>query len=570
MKNTIISFIVCSILIGCGTLANAQETAEVSSQEGTIDMAAFERYLVSLDSATNNKDKQRLKELKQLYGEKYDRSRLASRANKSGNKLDREACAYMAAYYEHDAEAKQSLKDLKKAQEYYTKALYSSDLEQTSEVLYSYVMFIFKYINSDGVKFFFEALFDMEWDYYVDYWGLEKCLQKIQNRAARYLGESAHYGCCLANYAMAYVYQLEFSPVADAVDITNWVIRDEIRERLDFGKKYNWLDERIADYYSEAASCGNENIQIELAQYLLYPQWRMDEQYGLFRTNGRKQYHNWDMELLSIDDSLGRDLEEQGIYWYREACKSGNTTAMIDLAVCLLKRVHYDKAIDYQTVQSLLQQAAEKGNTLAMYNLSVIMMNERKKAYKESDYNPLENPTAGFEWAKRGAEMGDWRCQHLLGRYYYYGLGTSINKNEALKWYEKAANNGSMGAKYMTGLLYLELEGDQDKIIGVNYLLDATEVKEAQIKLAECYATGIGVQMNKLTARSYREDAQKPKMKAYEQFIPEICFIEIEPAQSFRVSNFSYWGIEPPPSAFHIPSCLWKWKEMVIDLNPLL
>lgn len=562
MKNSIFTFIVCSILIGCYTLANAQEASGASSQENTIDMVAFERYLVALDSATNNKDKQRLKELKQLYGEKYDRSRIASRANKSGKKLDREACAYMAAYYEHDAETKQSIRDLKKAKEYYVKCLNNSDWSMMSHVLYQYAMFFFKYINSEAIQ----DIFNIDWEYY----GLEKGIQKVQHDAGDLLWKAADYGSCLANYAMAYVYQLNFSPLADAVDISNWLIKDDVRKILDFGKKFHWLDESIVDYYSEAASCGNEHIQIELAQYLLYPKWNLDEQYGLYRTNGREQYHNWDDELLDIDDSLERDIEEQGIYWYREASKSGNTTAMMDLAVCLLKRVHYDKEIDCQAVQSLLEQAAEKGNTLAMYNLSVIMMNEWKKVNNESDYNPFENPKQGFEWAKRGAELGDWRCQHLLGRYYYYGLGTSINKTEALKWYKKAADNGSMGARYMTGLLYMELEGDKNKTIAVNYLLDATEVKEAQIKLAECYANGIGVQMNKLTARTFREDAQKPKMKAYDYFIPEICFIKIEPAQSFRVSNVSYWGMEPSPSAFHIPSCLWKWKETIIDLNPLL
>lgn len=527
-------------------------------QEVNVDMVSFEKYLVSLDSATYYKDKQKIKELEKLYGEKYGRSAVSSRAKKSGDKLDREACAYMAAYYEYDYDINQKIKDLKKAKEFYIKSIDGSDWSKTSQVLYRYAMMVFKYIDSDDIV----EVFDFE--------DREDLVRMLKYEYGKLLWKAADYGSCLANYAMAYVYQMKFFPRADGFDLSYSLIREEVRNRLEFCREYKWLNQSIVEFYSQAAECGDANIMIELAQYLLYPVWREDDVYGLTRLIGREKYCTSDGDISFIDDSLGRDLETQGLYWYEQAAKSGNTTAMIDLAVCMLKRIYYDKRIDHQRVKNLLEQAAEKGNTLAMYNLSVIMMNERKRTNLESDYKPLEDNVQGVVWAKKGAEAGDWRCQHLLGRYYYYGIGTNVDKAEALKWYKKAADNGSMGASYMAGLLYSELEGEDNKKNAVKYYLNATRVKEAQLKLAECYSNGTGVQMNKLKARECHENAQNEDMVLYENFIPEICFIEIKPAQSFEVRLFSFGGLEQDPPAYQIPSCMWKWNEKIIDRDPLL
>ena len=526
-------------------------------------MIGFEKYLISLDSATAYKDKQKLKELDRLYGKKYGRSSVSSRAKKTGDKTDREACAYMAAYYEYDFDINPKINYMRKAIEFYEKSIQGSDYSKTSQVMYRYAMFIFKNIDTDEMIDIFD--FDEEAT-------RDDIVRKLKREYGRLLWDAAIYGSCLANYAMAYVYQLKFSPRADGWDLSYFVLKEEVRKRLEFCSDYEWkiLHQRIVEIYSNAAKCGDEHIMIELAQYLLYPKWKKDDIYGLYRLNSREMYCTYEGEIMYVDDSLSRDLEIQGLYWYEQAAKSGSTTAMIDLALCLLKPIYYDKQIDYSKVKSLLEQAAEKGSTLAMYNLSVIMMNERKKTNIESDYKPLENNLQGFVWAKKGAEAGDWRCQHLLGRYYYYGLGTSVDKSEALKWFKKAADNGSIGASYMTGLLYAELDGEGNKENAVKYFQDATIVKEAQLKLADCYSNGIGVRMDKLRAREYSEGVNDEKMKSYESFIPEICFINIKPAQTFVERLFTWRGTSDDPSAFQIPSCMWKWKKTIIDLEPLL
>ena len=100
IKNTIILIALLSV------------SAHVSGQADVIDMVSFEKYLISLDSAKACNDNQKIINLNQLYGKKYGRSSVSSRAQKTGENIDREACAYMAAYYENDYDSKKKLKYL--------------------------------------------------------------------------------------------------------------------------------------------------------------------------------------------------------------------------------------------------------------------------------------------------------------------------------------------------------------------------------------------------------------------------------------------------------------------------
>ena len=55
---------------------------------------------------------------------------------------------------------------------------------------------------------------------------------------------------------------------------------------------------------------------------------------------------------------------------------------------------------------------------------------------------------------KTKAEQGDVKAQHWLGDMYYYGKGVSKDLEEALRWYEKAAENEHAQAQYWLGRMY--------------------------------------------------------------------------------------------------------------------
>jgi len=47
---------------------------------------------------------------------------------------------------------------------------------------------------------------------------------------------------------------------------------------------------------------------------------------------------------------------------------------------------------------------------------------------------------------RRSAELGDARAQYNLGLFYFNGLGMSVDKVEAVKWYRLAAAQGDSHA----------------------------------------------------------------------------------------------------------------------------
>jgi len=43
---------------------------------------------------------------------------------------------------------------------------------------------------------------------------------------------------------------------------------------------------------------------------------------------------------------------------------------------------------------------------------------------------------------RESAEQGNADAQYMLGECYYYGAGVEVNHKEAVKWYQKAAEQG--------------------------------------------------------------------------------------------------------------------------------
>lgn len=97
-------------------------------------------------------------------------------------------------------------------------------------------------------------------------------------------------------------------------------------------------------------------------------------------------------------------------------------------------------------------------------------------------------------------------AEHRLGMCYYFGEGTIPNKNEALKWFTKAANNSIAEAQYYLGLYYYQGECvDQNYESAVEWFTKAAEQGEdkAQFYLGECYRYGLGVTPDESVSQSW-------------------------------------------------------------------
>ena len=104
-----------------------------------------------------------------------------------------------------------------------------------------------------------------------------------------------------------------------------------------------------------------------------------------------------------------------------------------------------------------------------------------------------------FEQLKQWAEAGEAEAMFNLGVCYAKGLGVVQNDEQAVHWYQKAANLGIAGAMHNLGKYYATGLGVvQDHTKAVYWYQKASDLGNAQamIDLGNCYRTGLGVEQN--------------------------------------------------------------------------
>ena len=113
------------------------------------------------------------------------------------------------------------------------------------------------------------------------------------------------------------------------------------------------------------------------------------------------------------------------------------------------------------------------------------------------------------------AAMGE--AQYNLGVCYYTGTGIKEDKEEAVRWYRRAAENGNAMAQYNLGNCYYTGTGiKEDKEEAVRWYRKAAEQGNtiAQYSLGFCYKNGTGIKEDKEEAlRWYRKAAEQGSEK---------------------------------------------------------
>ena len=98
------------------------------------------------------------------------------------------------------------------------------------------------------------------------------------------------------------------------------------------------------------------------------------------------------------------------------------------------------------------------------------------------------------------AEAGDADAQELYGTAFDEGNGVDMNQQEAVKWYEQAANQGKLLSQANTGWAYLSgrVDGEPNIEKGLAFLESAMEGghPSAYGSMAVAYLGGLGVEMD--------------------------------------------------------------------------
>lgn len=109
-----------------------------------------------------------------------------------------------------------------------------------------------------------------------------------------------------------------------------------------------------------------------------------------------------------------------------------------------------------------IQNAAAKGDAGAQYLLGLANSNGLAGLSK--------NDAEAVKWFQKAADQGDDGSQAELGRHYQYGLGVEKDLAEAMKWYRKAAEQGSVLAQRNLGYALMMGEGvEKDPVEGLKW-----------------------------------------------------------------------------------------------------
>ena len=81
--------------------------------------------------------------------------------------------------------------------------------------------------------------------------------------------------------------------------------------------------------------------------------------------------------------------------------------------------------------------------------------NDAEAQYKLGErYFQGKDKEEAVKWYRRAAEQGHAQAQGQLGYCYAFGEGVAEDEGEAVKWYKKAADQGGAGAQYRLGMHY--------------------------------------------------------------------------------------------------------------------
>lgn len=155
---------------------------------------------------------------------------------------------------------------------------------------------------------------------------------------------------------------------------------------------------------------------------------------------------------------FGEGREENNVaalIWFKRAAKQGNADAHLWLGD--IYENGYDVNKDLTLARDYYQKAASLGNSYASSQLTEIDKKINEIADKADNYYNQGNYSEAYKQCE--LILGNDRAQEVMGLLYYFGLGVTQNRAEAVKWFEKAAAQGLNVAMFNLGYCYENGEG---------------------------------------------------------------------------------------------------------------
>ena len=217
---------------------------------------------------------------------------------------------------------------------------------------------------------------------------------------------------------------------------------------------------------------------------------------------------------------------------YKEAF-SGNLTE----ASSVLSRIEYylveDEALDKGRARQMIESCMEA----VMYHKGIFENPEELYALGKRYYygtGTEKDYTKAVKYFQKAADQGLANAQDYLALCYYYEQGIAQDYEKAAQWWQKAADQGHRNAQYNLGLCYKNGKGvPTDPAKAAALFQKAADQGEtlAQVRLAESYYYGKGVKQDFEKAAEWYEKAVQQGHEAAKGPL-EDCRKKIEEAKA--------------------------------------
>jgi len=167
-----------------------------------------------------------------------------------------------------------------------------------------------------------------------------------------------------------------------------------------------------------------------------------------------KQNHAGAQNCLGICYERGWGAERneaKALEWYGKSAAQGYAKAFCNLgkyyeqeatwkyAGTKFKEKEHEEDANYKKALELMDKAIQLGDEAnACWYLSM---------YYEGGNTAKKDMAKSFEYAKRGAELGNAELQLKVGHYYEEGKGVKKDYAKAAQWFQKALDNGDERGK---------------------------------------------------------------------------------------------------------------------------
>lgn len=176
-------------------------------------------------------------------------------------------------------------------------------------------------------------------------------------------------------------------------------------------------------------------------------------------------------DIYYVGEFVEKNLEK-AFHYYQEADKLGNRTAKLLLAgfyaegLVTEKDTEQAKKLYQEAYDYLYEEATLNNDNEAQFRLGAMFFNGRSEIGLLPDYEQA------LEWYEKAAEGGNGHAENNLGMMYYLGLGVGQNYELAFSWFQKASARKEVNAISSMGNCYYNGRG----------------VEKDYVKAAECYS----------------------------------------------------------------------------------